>query len=985
MSPPLPVPSKAAIHALRGIVLGTSCAIGVIIEDRRRRISTLRTALENKEKLKKSSRYYHGAVDPARLLIDEQLLIDNDPYWQKRQQQSRKDSPELRATSPDLNAENSRTGRVRGSAEPDGPHEAKNERLPESQPAIVTESPSSPPATSPTISAQDSIHGQVPFPPPRIRPPAFESVRPWQTSQHGPPRVVPKTPKQWFDEFSRLLDSEDEEKLGRATALFHEVSRTCSFRREMDEWLALSAYLCQECQANNRWEDARSILDAVVGRGALEEDQYYAHDPIPLIDHILSQPVLATPSSAELLSMASRIFFATFKGSPQSHAAEVERVGRGIMTRALAMHRYKLAHNAYWRVLCILDDAASFTGWAIRQLFAHGDHKNVIKFFTLNFSKMQPDEECFSWTLNCVAKSVAAMDGYKAEAVCQAYTRMCCPWPFMARWLMIPLRAHWDRHRNFTAVKAVFDELVSSGLVDQLQPSPGIVYRMMYEFAVLAGQEVEAQKYQDEILQKYPHMSSDVQLMGVQALSRARAGDWEGVSQILNTMPHRIRRQREHTLIAVVKEYGKTHPAQDVRDFATNGARTLGLRMHRYLITLVANKFGDCHDMDGFMSWLQDCSRAGYTFDPSFCNSALQNCRSKWNFSYDDLRKLNTRMHELGTASDEVTRRIMSQAAVKERRLRKTYIGRYGPRSKIISVNRLAYNGRSTDVRDVYEAMNQELASGRHTVAINTYKRAIQHGMRACSHCLRLAVTATLQRPNGKARTDQAMSLIHSAHLKGGDVSFAVSILIRHQIDEFEGRPEDVVIHMRNLTNRFETLHIVIEPAVLSQMGLTCVRIGRHSTAIALCNLAKDKSNTTNLCCSITNFKALLMAYSQTMDLDGIHILVGDLFKSKFSADKTVLSHLRATRRRLEKLDQSAIVSSILQVIDDTITKISQLRSRRQMEGRTISAETLQIMSEALAEMQSQETPPADKFNEEARTQESIVSTSERVPLAAVG
>src|SRR5262245_43240543 len=73
MSPPLPVPSKAAIRALRGLALGTSCAIGVIVEDRSRRITTLRTAINNKEKIK-AARQYHGALEHVPLQLEEAVL-----------------------------------------------------------------------------------------------------------------------------------------------------------------------------------------------------------------------------------------------------------------------------------------------------------------------------------------------------------------------------------------------------------------------------------------------------------------------------------------------------------------------------------------------------------------------------------------------------------------------------------------------------------------------------------------------------------------------------------------------------------------------------------------------------------------------------------------------------------------------------------------------------------------------------------------------
>ncbi|KXJ95756.1 hypothetical protein Micbo1qcDRAFT_157817, partial [Microdochium bolleyi] len=84
MTTPVPVPSKAAIRALRGLALGTSCAIGAIVEDRRRRISTLQTAISNKERLQ-SARQYKSIPGEASswLPFDDEavaLRFESTPY-----------------------------------------------------------------------------------------------------------------------------------------------------------------------------------------------------------------------------------------------------------------------------------------------------------------------------------------------------------------------------------------------------------------------------------------------------------------------------------------------------------------------------------------------------------------------------------------------------------------------------------------------------------------------------------------------------------------------------------------------------------------------------------------------------------------------------------------------------------------------------------------------------------------------------------------
>lgn len=60
MSSQLPVPSRAALTALRGVLLGTSCGIALIAEDRRRRINRALTVIENGERIRSARGYRAG-------------------------------------------------------------------------------------------------------------------------------------------------------------------------------------------------------------------------------------------------------------------------------------------------------------------------------------------------------------------------------------------------------------------------------------------------------------------------------------------------------------------------------------------------------------------------------------------------------------------------------------------------------------------------------------------------------------------------------------------------------------------------------------------------------------------------------------------------------------------------------------------------------------------------------------------------------------
>ncbi|KAK1720825.1 hypothetical protein BDP67DRAFT_379223, partial [Colletotrichum lupini] len=78
MSAPAPVPSKAAIHALRGLLFGTSCSLVLLAEERRQRIKIARSAVENGRRLKSLKRYSTSGVAALEALQEE---VATDPNF----------------------------------------------------------------------------------------------------------------------------------------------------------------------------------------------------------------------------------------------------------------------------------------------------------------------------------------------------------------------------------------------------------------------------------------------------------------------------------------------------------------------------------------------------------------------------------------------------------------------------------------------------------------------------------------------------------------------------------------------------------------------------------------------------------------------------------------------------------------------------------------------------------------------------------------
>ncbi len=71
--------SKVALTALRGLVLGTSCTLALVAEDRRRRINNAVNVIETSKKLK-ASKHYHGGGAGLALAVEGEAEPLPFPY-----------------------------------------------------------------------------------------------------------------------------------------------------------------------------------------------------------------------------------------------------------------------------------------------------------------------------------------------------------------------------------------------------------------------------------------------------------------------------------------------------------------------------------------------------------------------------------------------------------------------------------------------------------------------------------------------------------------------------------------------------------------------------------------------------------------------------------------------------------------------------------------------------------------------------------------
>ncbi|KAH8681263.1 hypothetical protein BX600DRAFT_446129 [Xylariales sp. PMI_506] len=953
MSPPCPVPSKAAIHALRGLALGTSCAIGLIVEDRRRRISTLTTALNNKKKLR-SSRQYHGAAEAAKFDIEDAIVISGEElHWHYRCDEHENASyhAQLRHPGPASRARDSITTRK--------PQEITTE-------SPVHEQKMQPPSPrTKNLPASQSFQAVDPIP--ALRPlselPILRDSGGWVRRAMTSPTHQPQQKHNLDDLYglsaSTLADiTSDDSTLDVYTKLFigQFSSKTMSGKLD-DTWLRVSAALCCQCQSRGFWDDAARIIHAVTRTGAISEDAYYTHKPLHVMEAILEE--LQTDNgdvAGRRLELATELFLSEFTKKPAGHAQNIERIGKLFITLSLHLNHLHHIHRLYWRVLSQLEKPEEFTAWFIQILHQHHVHKSVIKSFRLNFSKMSPDFARFNDVVYLVLQSVEELRGSKANRVLEALVNACKINSFQpkAEWFVRLLQADWSHHRNLLKSKENFSYLQASQILDKLS-NPEQIHQIMVKFSVLAADDGATELYYKQTLAIAPSMAKDVWLNGYLTLAKAKAGDWVAVFDAFTKMkPYRKAQENAYiqSYVAVLKIFAEMHPVTDVEDFIKLYIEEMDMPLHRYLVTLVANKYAELHNPQRFITWLEYCSDQGFAMDPGFTNAVLRNGRSQWKLSFQQLRTLFTEMQKLNPAcADKVTARILHSTELEDGHYFAKSAGQK-VRSLGLVTNGLPQLSKSANEREVLRAMSEQLARGNPVKTVTIYRRALRVGMPWCSDCFRVAVLATLKQKGDNF--GKAIKLIGETHEAGHDVTSAVALFIKAQLSHVRGSFDDVMKSLRDIVTRFESFGMLIDSSILSHAAIVSAQFQQHTQAVNLCKLAMEKMGTSDPCFSYSSMRALLMAYWQTLNLQGLRWVVESLPSSPFTTDKRAFNLLRSTRRHIRRQEQSPHAIQATEILDKAIEEMKKRRHVEAEAGSQLCKETLRIMGDAAARRDGQ-------------------------------
>lgn len=1013
MSPPLPVPSKAALRALRGLILGTSCTLALITEDRRRRIDYALKILENGERVKGAKNYRAGGEQLASVLGLEDDGVSLDPNIFHIYPRPTGLLGDAEFSGPFR--ETAQLTRMRTQRRQDGPVAARSQngdtelRSGEIRLAASSSQPAAETTSDPFTILDDAAADRTPLSSKK------RNRSDWGTSENkladilspfSAPIRIPAESKSAssssrrsrIDANWRVIEKYKFPSNAKIVAMTNEACRAKSPsqvagavlkvllayeaelapKKQGGQWVAACALLCRTCQELGQLGDATKILTSVLSQTTLAEETYFAFNPLSLITSLLRQVSMEDrESSSGIMDTCIALFLPNLAEKPQENNRQVFEVGKALLENEFQLDRLGSVRQLYNRCLTAGPEYDwKFTEWFIDNLYKSGGYKHIIRIFTTRYVNMTPTHASIDRVGSVVVKCAEAAHGYNSRLVLAALIKLAgtsgCK--LRSEWVMRLLTTCWKSDGTLGAAESLFDQVVKAGLGDVVF-NPGGPCRVMVELALEAGDVMTAEYYIAMGSAIDPGFARNPRLMGILARFDAKIGNWEGVRRCFAEMEANIEKLATHeavqeankarsdAFVPIVKIYAAEHPIRETEQFLKLYTEELKVPLASYMVPLVAKHYSALRDFKSLAGWLLYCASAGPKVDAAFGNAIVASCRQS-QMPFTELQRLFDKLRELNpNFVDEDLERVMVNAAVSDCK----HGGRMAWRrvsSLRILPHKRALKGRCASEEEVRLAMKQLMVCGRPAQAISTYKRALHNGMALSDLTLRLAVQAQLLfTRHGRCEEmcfREAWDLIVSAQARGHAVDVAANFLAAKQLKTAcaRGKNGDGVFRaIQAAVQRCENKGIRIHDQVLNQAGLACLRARNPQSALVFAQQAAGLQGR-QPCYNPTNFRVFMLAYAALLRVDGLRDTVDRVLGSKccFKEDRVVRETLEHARRVIVTGTRGDSLTSgegfhALEIVKAAIGEVVEARRRLREQRGVFENEVLEIMRKAAGEM----------------------------------
>ncbi|KAL7946494.1 hypothetical protein V8C42DRAFT_320807 [Trichoderma barbatum] len=214
---------------------------------------------------------------------------------------------------------------------------------------------------------------------------------------------------------------------------------------------------------------------------------------------------------------------------------------------------------------------------------------------------------------------------------------------------------------SFKDIKHLYRLLQSAGLYQETAVPPNIEYkirRLMVSKALKAGDDSFAQEEMRCLCKiDADAAKSDIKLQSRLIVREAALGHWESVRngiEALETADSTKSNDLRYMISKITDVFVQTCSSEGLEAVLRRFVSSYNIPLRSRWVNLVLDRHASRHDLDSMFSWLQFCHDAGFQMDDTFMQRFYSGCRKYWSFSDKTITSLHQTLQELSPAISDI-------------------------------------------------------------------------------------------------------------------------------------------------------------------------------------------------------------------------------------------------------------------------------------------------------------------------------------------
>ena len=948
----LPVPSKGALRALRTLALGTTCTVaftvGVLTEDRRRRINTVQQACDNARKIK-ASRQYHstGAADAI-----EAFIIKN---------------------------------RDENFLQPDGPlpngavlmDTAGGQMLGHGEEMLWQASTQPPPIAS-------SKHSKMPvrspmqwapiFPPSQRHSDFYQSPRSMRNTPEPPKAASDTLPKSHRQIDSRnmslvashqhILAVDISKLLGNGTAsdvvdeararFFDAFQKGLQIDDSgiIEELMDAAARLSRACVAQKDFDAAEKILRIILGHGKIGLEAFLSFDSEAIMRGLSQERPNQDPHNTGFykanLRKACSLYLTNFKTRPKAMPETMLTLGTKLCERASRYELFDLVEGLYWRVERYKNGIPlSLVQHLIIAAHKEERHARVLKYFKRFYIQTSPDQLQFYTVLGLVMKTIFDSDRHRvSEEILVSASQMAQREgiSMSTTWFLKVLGHDWRSHRDIVRTRALFDRLQEHFHLTQ---HPEAAYRAMIQFCIEANDEPAAAAYYGRLTESHRHAANDVRIQGHFTLAKAMRSDWSGVMDGLKSMQELGPDAGEFSasFTPILNLFAQSHNVHETEEFLRSFIHQYGGVLTPYLSNLMISEYVKAGEFDSVSRWLDYMATVNCQVDSSFFNVILRDCYYKFKLSYEEVCQLYRAVTKLYS---QATRFVNSDTLSTLREIAMSSSGLNVAKGvKRLQLLKLDVPIKRTNCgRNIRQGMVVALANGNPDRALKIYRQALGDQIPLSDSTVSLAIRAALKRY--PENVDAATCLLQDSQQAGQSVKHALASMFVYLLSDVNSDTEITSAPIKDVAQNticsLESRGIAVPSCVITHTMNMLIKRYQYQEAKFFWDSTSHRKGHPPIPVDLHTLTTLLRVYVGLRDPWGVEWVIETLTTDNITPDRQFQQTLVKARREAEKLVTPYFTHAVVKALN----VVNELRTDVTRQKEAAKMKVLQIMESAI-------------------------------------